>query len=107
MNKELKDIIIFVSVSAVALGLVEATLVKTSGSLYTELYRGVRQHPNRLVATSPLIAAFVVLLHLERKIPISLDPFHQVGRLIGWAKSGEESSPDGRGISLGSLRRWQ
>lgn len=95
MNKQLKDVVMFASVSAVTLGLLEATLVKTAGAFYTEMYREVRRHPNRLVAVSPLIAATVVLLHLEGKLPASLDPFHQAGRLVGWVKAGAPDLSDG------------
>lgn len=60
------------AVSALTLATVEIALTKTGHGTYTGMYRRARTGPAGVL---PLIAAGVVLAHLEGWIPPRWDPF--------------------------------
>lgn len=77
-----RDALLFLGVSALTLAVVEASLLATIGRPYTDLYRATRQHHQRAVAIAPLLAAAVVIAHLENRLPARLDPFNLAARVL-------------------------
>lgn len=79
-GRDLEAVAVWLAVSGVTLTAVEALLLASRGSTYTDTYQAVR-NGHCAVSWLPVAAAAVVIAHLEGVIPPRLDPFTYAGKI--------------------------